>query len=133
MTIDLKTIKHISKLSRISVDEKKAEKLAGDLNSIFDFIKKLNELKDLKYVGDVRGGKGLLATVELVKDKKTKESFDESKNLYGIMPKFLKDNGLLSYRAGDLISVCPPLLINKDEIDFIVEGIRSSITELEKI
>ena len=44
MTIDLKTIKHISKLSRISVDDKKANKLAGDLNSIFDFIKKLNEL-----------------------------------------------------------------------------------------
>ena len=44
MSIDLKTIKHISKLSRISVDEKKAEKLAGDLNSIFNFIEKLNEL-----------------------------------------------------------------------------------------
>ena len=44
MTIDLKTIKHISKLSRISVDDKKVDKLAGDLNSIFDFIKKLNEL-----------------------------------------------------------------------------------------
>ena len=45
MSINLKTIKHISKLSRISVDEKKAEKLAGDLNSIFEFIEKLNELK----------------------------------------------------------------------------------------
>ena len=45
MSIDLKTIKHISKLSRISVDEHKAEKLAGDLNSIFKFIEKLNELK----------------------------------------------------------------------------------------
>ena len=45
MSIDLKTIKHISKLSRISVDEKRAKKLAGDLNSIFDFIEKLNELK----------------------------------------------------------------------------------------
>ena len=44
MTIDLKTIKHISKLSRISVDDEKAKKLAGDLNSIFDFIEKLNEL-----------------------------------------------------------------------------------------
>ena len=44
MTIDLKTIKHISKLSRISVDDAKADKLAGDLNSIFDFIEKLNEL-----------------------------------------------------------------------------------------
>ena len=45
MSIDLKTIKHISKLSRISVDQKKAEKLVGDLNSIFDFIEKLNKLK----------------------------------------------------------------------------------------
>ena len=44
MTIDLKTIKHIAKLSRISVDDAKADKLAGDLNSIFDFIEKLNEL-----------------------------------------------------------------------------------------
>ena len=44
MSIDLKTIKHISKLSRISVDVKKAEKLAGDLNTIFNFIEKLNEL-----------------------------------------------------------------------------------------
>ena len=42
MSIDLKTIKHISKLSRISVDEKRAEKLADDLNSIFEFIEKLN-------------------------------------------------------------------------------------------
>ena len=45
MSIDLKTIKHISKLSRISVDKKGAEKLVDDLNSIFEFIEKLNELK----------------------------------------------------------------------------------------
>ena len=45
MSIDLKTIKHISKLSRISVDEEKADKLVGDLNSIFNFIEKLNQLK----------------------------------------------------------------------------------------
>jgi len=45
MTIDLKTIKHISKLSRISLEDEKAKKLAGDLNSIFEFIEKLNELK----------------------------------------------------------------------------------------
>ena len=44
MTISLKTIKHISKLSRILVDDKKAKKLEGDLNSIFEFIEKLNEL-----------------------------------------------------------------------------------------
>ena len=44
MTIDLKTVKHISKLARISLEEKKAEKLATDMNSIFEFIEKLNKL-----------------------------------------------------------------------------------------
>ena len=44
MTIDLKTVKHISKLARISTDDEKAKKLVGDLNSIFDFIEKLNKL-----------------------------------------------------------------------------------------
>ena len=44
MTIDLKTVKHISKLSRISIEVEKAKKLSNDLNSIFKFIEKLNEL-----------------------------------------------------------------------------------------
>ena len=44
MTIDLKTIKHIAKLSRISLEDEKAKKLATDLSSIFEFIEKLNEL-----------------------------------------------------------------------------------------
>ena len=44
MSIDLKTVKHISKLARISIDDEKANKLKGDLNNIFEFIEKLNEL-----------------------------------------------------------------------------------------
>lgn len=48
MGINLKTVKHISKLSRISVDDEKAKKLEADLNSIFSFIEKLNELNTEK-------------------------------------------------------------------------------------
>ena len=48
MTIDLKTVKHISKLSRISLEEEKAKRLTNDLNSIFKFIEKLNELDTSK-------------------------------------------------------------------------------------
>ena len=44
MAIDLKTIKHISKLARISVNDEKAKKLEKDLNSIFKWIEQLNEL-----------------------------------------------------------------------------------------
>jgi len=48
MAIDLKTVKHISKLARISLDDKKAKKLTDDLNSIFEFIEKLNKLNTNK-------------------------------------------------------------------------------------
>ena len=50
MTIDLKTVKKISKLARISVDDEKAKKLESDLNSIFEFIEKLNQLDTSKSV-----------------------------------------------------------------------------------
>ena len=48
MGIDLKTVKHISKLSRISLEDEKAKKLEADLNSIFAFIEKLNEVNTEK-------------------------------------------------------------------------------------
>jgi aspartyl-tRNA(Asn)/glutamyl-tRNA(Gln) amidotransferase subunit C len=44
MSIDKDTVKHISKLARISLDDKKADSLSKNLSSIIDFIEKLNEL-----------------------------------------------------------------------------------------
>ena len=44
MSIDKDTVKHISKLARISLDEKKINSLSKDLSSIMKFIEKLNEL-----------------------------------------------------------------------------------------
>jgi|TARA_B110000438_G_scaffold213378_1_gene205608 aspartyl-tRNA(Asn)/glutamyl-tRNA(Gln) amidotransferase subunit C len=44
MSIDKDTVKQISKLARISVDEEKIDSLTKDLSSIFKFIEQLNEL-----------------------------------------------------------------------------------------
>ena len=44
MSIDKDTVKHISKLARISLDEKKISNLSKDLSSIMKFIEKLDEL-----------------------------------------------------------------------------------------
>ena len=44
MSIDKDTVKHISKLARISLDEKKVNRLSKDLSSIMKFIEMLNEL-----------------------------------------------------------------------------------------
>ena len=45
MSLDKEKIKHVAKLARISVDDAKVEDLTKDLNSIFKFIEKLNQLK----------------------------------------------------------------------------------------
>ena len=95
MTIDLKTIKHISKLSRISVDEKKAEKLAGDLNSIFDFIEKLKELNTDKVepLTSVAETTLKLRTDEVkskdIKEQILKNSPDENEDFF-VVPKVVE-------------------------------------------
>ena len=44
MSIDKDTVKHISKLARISLDENKVESLSKDLTSIMKFIESLNKI-----------------------------------------------------------------------------------------
>ena len=44
MSIDKDTVKHISKLARISLEEKKIDSLSKDLTSIIKFIENLNKL-----------------------------------------------------------------------------------------
>ena len=50
MSIDKDTVKHISKLARISLDEKKISNLSKDLSLIMKFIEKLNELDTGKII-----------------------------------------------------------------------------------
>ena len=95
MTIDLKKVKYISKLARISVDEAKANKLAGDLNSIFDFIEKLNELKTdniepLTSIAEttLRLREDKIKSVN-IREKILKNSPDENKDFF-VVPKVVE-------------------------------------------
>ena len=95
MTIDLKTIKHISKLSRISIDDKKAKKLAGDLNSIFKWIEQLNELNTEKVepLNSIVETKLRLRKDEIksknIRDEILKNSPDENKDFF-VVPKVVE-------------------------------------------
>ena len=95
MTIDRKTIKHISKLSRISVDDKKAKKLASDLNAIFDFIEKLNKLKteNVKPLTSV-ADKSLTLRSDEVKSKNIREQIiknsPQDNEDYFVVPKVIE-------------------------------------------
>ncbi len=98
------------------------------------FRSTLEKLTDLPIVGDVRGD-GYFYGIELVKDKKTKETFndDEAERLLrGFLSKALFDAGLYC-RADDrgdpVIQLAPPLIIGQPEFDQIESTLRSVLTE----
>jgi adenosylmethionine-8-amino-7-oxononanoate aminotransferase len=108
------------------------EDLVGNSRRMGTYLfEQLQNLFTHSLVGDVRGGLGLLAAVELVADRKNKTPFPVAAGLGQKLPRMLFDRNLVSFRAGDVISICPPLSINKDEVDFIVNAIDSALDELE--
>ena len=108
------------------------EDLVGNSRRMGTYLyEKLQDLFSHKIVGDVRGGLGLLAAVELVSDRENKTPFPADAGLAKKLPKMLFDRNMVSFRAGDVIAICPPLSINKDEIDFIVDAIDGALDELE--
>jgi hypothetical protein len=98
------------------------------------FRKTLEKLKDLPIVGDVRGD-GYFFGIELVKDKATKETFDDAESerlLRGFLSKALYDAGLYC-RADDrgdpVIQLAPPLTVGPAEFDEIEGILRNVLTE----
>ncbi len=95
MSIDLKTVKHISKLSRISLDEEKAKKLEADLNSIFNWIEQLNELNTDKVepLSSIAETKLRLRKDEIktknIRDEVLKNSPNENKDFF-VVPKVVE-------------------------------------------
>ena len=89
----------------------------------------LERLNDLPIVGDVRGD-GYFYGIELVKDKATKETFDDDeaeKLLRGYLSKALYDEGLYC-RADDrgdpVIQLAPPLICDQSHFDEIEQILR---------
>ena len=98
------------------------------------FRSTLEKLLDLPIVGDVRGD-GYFYGIELVKDKATKETFDDDESerlLRGFMSKALFEAGLYC-RADDrgdpVIQLSPPLIVGQPEFDEIEGILRSVLTE----
>ncbi|MEY9839058.1 aspartate aminotransferase family protein [Streptomyces sp. 846.5] len=97
----------------------------------------LEKLHDLPIVGDVRGN-GFFYGIELVKDKVTKESFNDDeceRILYGYVSKALFENGLYC-RADDrgdpVIQLSPPLIADQSTFDEIEQILRTVLTEAWK-
>ena len=120
-------------LANLDIFEK--EDLLGHVLSTEDaFRATLNKLNDLPIVGEVRGD-GYFYGIELVKDKVTRETFDDAESerlLRGFLSGALFEAGLIC-RADDrgdpVIQLAPPLIIDQSEFDFIEQTLRSVLTE----
>ncbi len=109
------------------------EDLVGNSKRMGEYLfNQLQGLREHEIVGDVRGGLGLLAAVELVQDRESKTPFPASAGLAKRLPGLLFENGVVSFRAGDVIALCPPLVVDRDEVDFIVDAVDRSLTTLSR-
>ncbi len=93
------------------------------------FMKRMEEMKaNHPIVGDVKG-KGFLLGMELVKDKHTKEPFDEAGKL--VYQKAFK-KGLAWIPAGHILRMSPPLIMDQEYAEKGLQIIEESIWEVEK-
>lgn len=86
----------------------------------------LNTLYDLEAVGDVRG-LGMMAAVELVSNRETRESYDAADKVGDRVRLEMMKRGLFTRTRGEIIPLAPPLVTTDEQIDKIVEIVGSSI------
>jgi 4-aminobutyrate--pyruvate transaminase len=81
------------------------------------FQRRLAALADHPLVGEARG-LGLVGAVELVADKRGRRPFDAAAGVGPRAVRFAEEEGLIArFMAGDVVSLCPPLIIAPSEID----------------
>ena len=90
---------------------------------------RLEELRAHACVGDIRR-RGLIAGVELVRDRATREPFDPLDRVGHLVCAAMRKHGILLRPLGDTVVVMPPLSVNEAEIDAIVDALSLCITEV---
>ncbi|MFK7801556.1 MAG: aminotransferase class III-fold pyridoxal phosphate-dependent enzyme [Anaerolineae bacterium] len=94
------------------------------------FLHKLTPFIDrFKSIGDVRG-KGLMLGIEMVDDKATKTPKDMAfgQQIAAVAQK----EGAMVRASGHKIILSPPLIINEEEIDVIVNALDVAFSELDR-
>jgi putrescine aminotransferase len=86
----------------------------------------LKTLDALDGVGDVRG-KGMMAAVELVADKVTKQPYPADANVGARVYQEMLKRGLFTRVLGDMILLAPPLVSTEEQIEQIVAIIGESV------
>src|SRR5207249_7183629 len=91
------------------------------------FQGRLAALGEHPLVGEARGV-GLVGGVELVADKTAKRSFEPKAAVGPRVVQFAEEEGLIvRFLAGDVVSICPPLIISDAEIDALFDRLGRAL------
>lgn len=96
------------------------------------FKERLERLKISPLIGDIRQI-GLIAGIELVANKSTKERFPENLRFGNVFEEICREKGLILRALGDVIAVAPPLIISKREVSILFERLEEAVKEAEKL
>jgi putrescine---pyruvate transaminase len=95
------------------------------------FEKRLEELAELRIVGDVRGRR-LMMCIEYVADKATKAPLPDSANISRRIAQRCEAKGLLVRPLGHLDIMSPPLTFTREQCDTLVDTLREAICEVTR-
>ncbi len=111
-----------------TLDIYKRDKMLEQVNKkIPRFQERLRALGQHPLVGEARG-MGLVGAVELDADKRTKRQFDLKKGVGAMAVRLAEDEGLIVRSIyGDIVSICPPLVISIAEIDELFDRLGRAL------
>ena len=89
-------------------------------------LNRLQEFSDHPLIGDVRGV-GLLAGVELVKDKTKRQPFDPAIGVARRVDAHAQEGGLILRVVGDRLVFAPPLIITEGDIDEMLARLKPAL------
>ncbi|WP_233191800.1 MULTISPECIES: adenosylmethionine--8-amino-7-oxononanoate transaminase [unclassified Sporosarcina] len=112
-------------LANLEIFEK--EQLVKQAEEKAAFLKELLvDVQQLPHVGDVRQC-GLMCGIEIVKDKRTKESFPVERRVAYRATLKMRELGLLTRPLGDVIVLMPPLATSHEQLAEMVNLMKSGI------
>lgn len=81
------------------------------------------------HVGEIRGI-GLMAAVEFVKDRDTREEFPASDQIGHRVHVASQKRGLFTRLRGDNYCIAPPYVVTQEQMDQLVDRLAESVTEV---
>ena len=104
-------------------NEETLKNMLPKIELLEDWLRKMHVLP---HVGDVRS-RGLMAGVELVLDKKTKEPYAWQEKMGWKVAYHALDNGVFIRPLGNVIVIMPPLNISIDDLGRLLKVLRDAI------